>query len=637
MTIQADLSSKRSDTRQTVDAAVITPNYCQSISSVNPQDPRSMDGEQARTSRGPRLGLGLGAVVIAGLLAAGNFVGGRLWFFSDDWNMYAYYHRGNLLEPFNGHLSLIPAGLYQLLFRTLGVGSYTPYRWLGLAALALLGFQVLRYGLPRLGPWFSAVAVAAVLWNSFGATNVLFPFLMNFSLPLACLLGIWWNLDKDQPHNDWRAGLWFAVALATSAMGLVIALAVGVELLARRSPMRRYVPFGVPGVIWLVWWLTHRDSTEITTNITGALEYAARMVWGGTTALAAGWKPGGILLAVFLAGLFGTRFVVDRRIDPRIAGALCAIATFVIVTAFTRLENVPPIPPDELRYGWTVGALIVFALISLAASRVSSSPDQQDPSPAGNPHDPHQDSGLAVSSEGSDDLQTIKGGVVILDSELLTRLTLVAISLMVLAGAYQLVVGMNDWADSVAEAAPGLRSVIYATEAVGADRIDGERILPLSYVPVSAGAYLSAVADIGSPLENATKSTIGGSAESRVSADLILAESLDFSRPPDPEPQANKRCDTTVQASPGSVVSAAGADTTAAGGPGDPAVPDETAQNITALPTVIDAGRFAPPGSIAEWVLEPPAILPSDDRIGTNVMIPYRLESASGEPVCVSD
>ncbi len=631
------MSSNRSDTRQTVDAAVITPNYCRSITSVNPNAPTSMETEQPRTPRPQRLGLGLGAVVIAGLLAAGNFVGGRLWFFSDDWNMYAYYHRGNLLEPFNGHLSLIPAGLYQLLFRTVGVTSYSPYRWLGLAALALLGFQVLRYALPRLGPWFSTVAVAAVLWNSFGSTNVLFPFLMNFSLPLACLLGIWWNLDKDQPRHDWRAGLWFAVALATSGMGLVIAVAIGVELLLRRSSARRYLPFGVPGVIWLVWWLAYRDSTEVTTNIPGALEYAARMVWGGTTALAAGWKPGGILLAVFLAGLFGTKFVVARRIDPRIAGALCAIGTFVIVTAFTRLENVPPIPPDELRYGWTVGALIVFALTSLTATRVTSSPQARAQPPGDEPHDLHRISDVANGPVEDDDLQTIKHGAVILDSELLTRLTIAATSLLVLAGGYQLVEGMNNWADGVAEAAPGLRSVIYATEAVGTDRIDSKRILPLSYVPVSAGAYLSAVQDIGSPLENATESMIGGSEDSRISADLILSDSLAYSLPADRGSESSQRCATTVEANPGSVVTTASEAAGAAGDAGGPAGPDNTAEDNTAFPTLIGAGRFAAPDSIDGWVIEPPAMLPRDERIGTSVVIPYRLESASGEPVCASD
>ena len=63
------------------------------------------------------------AGVVAVLVIVAAWVGRRLWFFSDDWNIFAEYHSGNLLEPFNGHLSLLPAGIYQFLFHTVGVGS----------------------------------------------------------------------------------------------------------------------------------------------------------------------------------------------------------------------------------------------------------------------------------------------------------------------------------------------------------------------------------------------------------------------------------------------------------------------------------------------------------------------------------
>ncbi len=69
------------------------------------------------------------ALCSAALLLVAAAVAGRdLWFFSDDWNIYADYHDGNLLTPFNGHLSLVPAGIYRVLFHTAGMGSYLPYR-----------------------------------------------------------------------------------------------------------------------------------------------------------------------------------------------------------------------------------------------------------------------------------------------------------------------------------------------------------------------------------------------------------------------------------------------------------------------------------------------------------------------------
>ncbi|MEZ5268937.1 MAG: hypothetical protein R2789_10385 [Microthrixaceae bacterium] len=84
------------------------------------------------------------AGVVAVLVIVAAWVGRRLWFFSDDWNIFAEYHSGNLLEPFNRHLSLLPAGIYQFLFHTVGVNPYVPYRVVGLLAL-VLGFQVARF------------------------------------------------------------------------------------------------------------------------------------------------------------------------------------------------------------------------------------------------------------------------------------------------------------------------------------------------------------------------------------------------------------------------------------------------------------------------------------------------------------
>ena len=52
--------------------------------------------------------LGAGLVGMVGLAWT---TGRHLWFYSDDWNILTGYHQGRLLEPFNGHLSLIFANL----------------------------------------------------------------------------------------------------------------------------------------------------------------------------------------------------------------------------------------------------------------------------------------------------------------------------------------------------------------------------------------------------------------------------------------------------------------------------------------------------------------------------------------------
>lgn len=58
---------------------------------------------------------GAGLVVTVGSVAWALWMGRHLWWFSDEWNIMGTYPSGNLLEPFNGHLSLVPVALYQVL------------------------------------------------------------------------------------------------------------------------------------------------------------------------------------------------------------------------------------------------------------------------------------------------------------------------------------------------------------------------------------------------------------------------------------------------------------------------------------------------------------------------------------------
>ncbi|MFV0317967.1 MAG: hypothetical protein ACK5O2_13535 [Microthrixaceae bacterium] len=475
------------------------------------------------------------------LVVVAGWVGRRLWFFSDDWNIYAEYYRGNLLEPFNGHLSLLPAGIYQLLFNTVGVGSYLPYRVVGLVALVVLGFQLVRFAGSRVSTVVAVLAVAAVMWNSFGTTNVMFPFLMNFSLPIAALLAVWWHLDRIESsavgdgRQDHRSrsgdgaaavsdaqsttraggpgrsaadsepptgnlvaiGLWLAVALAASGLGVVAALAVGVELLVRRSRARVWVAWSVSTVLWLGWWLSHREANEISTDVGQVVPYLLRMLWAGPTSIAAGNPWLGLLIASLLLAAIARVVINSRRVDPRVLGALAAAFAFAALTSLTRQGTFPPIPPDELRYGWTIGAYVVCAAVALAPALVRSMPRELPGWWA-----PVRLCGVVLAT------------------------------LVLVVGAYRLIDEMGDWSDQVAEAAPGLRTNLYAAEAVGADRMGPEEVIgPLSFVPVHATDYLDAVATVGSPLAGAAAGGIGGRADQREAASSLLFDNIGLVAP----------------------------------------------------------------------------------------------------------
>jgi hypothetical protein len=521
------------------------------------------------------------AAAVGLLLGVALAMGGRLWFFSDDWNVLADYHDGGLLEPFNGHLSALPAGIYQVLFNTAGLGSYLPYRLCGLFALGVLGFQVARYATARVPPVVAVLAVVAVMWSSSGATNVLFPFLMNFSIPIAAMVAIWWHLDRGTDAHDVAAGVWLAVALATSGLGVMTMAAVVVELGIRRAPWRRWVVFAPAALAWLWWWLTHREANEISRDLLAVGAYALRMLWGGTTALAAGNRLGGVVVA---AGFLALVVLALQRgsFGARPAAAMAAALAFVGLTALTRLDVVPSIPPDELRYGWTIGAFLVLAAVSMwPPRRVDDGPSPRWLAPVG----------------------------------------AVVVATVLVVGGWRLVQGMDRWADQVADSAPGLRSVLYATEAAGAQRVDPETVLPLSYVPVTAGAYLDAVSDVGSPLQGATLEQIGGRADQREAAERVFFDSVELLVDAPPLADVDPRtCSTTLEAAPGSWAVVVASDP----GPGSAGTVDVARFSDTT------AVRLEIPGEVpmhrVAWTADAP--------VGTGAVVPYVLRTDGTHLLC---
>jgi hypothetical protein len=436
----------------------------------------------APTRRRPDAGTSLAVVSVGGLVLAAAVMGRHLWYFSDDWNIITRYHSGGLLEPFNGHLSLVPAGIYQLIFHTVGLGHYWVFRLMGLGALSCLGVLAFVYARARVGSVGAALATTAIVWGSGGVTVVMFPFLANFSLPIAMLLAVWILMDRHTPRADVAASLCLAVGLATSGLGVLAMGAVGVELAVSRAHIRRWITFAPPVVLWLAWYVTHQIAAPGDHRLRSVVSYAVRMMWGGSTALAAGWKPGGVIVGLFFLAIVAVAAWYWHSLDARSIGALVAPFLFAGLTAFTRLHVVPAIPPDENRYRWTIAAGLVLAVVCMWRS---------SPRPTALPR-------WAMPALG-----------------------VVALAVVGIGGG-ELMRDIRTWDDTVTTGAPGLRAEVFAAEAVGS-RVDQRHVLPLSYVPVTLGAYRKAIADIGSPLGGWSAADFGGTIDHRLSADTLLA------------------------------------------------------------------------------------------------------------------
>jgi hypothetical protein len=385
------------------------------------------------------------------LLGYAFWLGRDLTFFSDDWDIIAFHHNGAYLTPYNGHLWLVPIGIFHTLYVTAGLGSYTPYRAVGLVGYAALAIVLFAYARQRVSPILAALASLSIAWYSTAQFDVLFPLLVNFSIPLAATVLIWIFLDRATFRSDLAAGGCLAVALSSSSIGLITVAAVGTELLLLRAPFRRWVPFVPPFALWLLWYVIYRTPTASPGSMAALVRYSLHEIQATFAGFAAGSNAGGYLLMAAVGGVFTLSIIRWRTFNARAAGALAAIASFAVLTSYTRAGFIPPVPPTTPRYLWLNAFFVVAALIEVVRGRR------------------------------------------------LSPLVAVVAAVIVAVGSITLVSNLRSYHGQVIAYKHSIRTFLVATEAIP-DRINRRRVIPVSYIPVRAGDYLAAVRHLGSPI-----------------------------------------------------------------------------------------------------------------------------------------
>jgi hypothetical protein len=423
-----------------------------------------------------RAGLGVLIVGLGTLVTYAWLLGRDLSFFSDDWDIIAFHHDGHVLVPFNGHLSLLPITIFRTLFLTVGIGTYTPYRVVGFAGYCVMVVALYAYGRRRVGSVLAALAALSIAWFSAGDINVLFPFLVNFSVPLAAGAGIWLLRDRDSLHGDVLGGALLAVALASSGIGLTVATAVFVELVLRRARADRWLPYLVPFGLWLLWYTQYRTSIASIGSARSVVHYALREVLATFAGFAGGSTVIGAVLLVAYAALLAVGALRWHTLDARALAALAGAGSFVVLTSITRIGIVPAIPPDTGRYLWVNGFFLVAAALQLARGR------RLGP-------------------------EVIAGAFV-----------------LVLVGALTLVGNLRSYHAEVQHYERVARTSMTAVESIP-DQVDRSRVMPLSFILVRAGDYLDAVHHLGSPLEHIGFDDLG-SEQDRIDADQLMVQDL---------------------------------------------------------------------------------------------------------------
>jgi len=417
-------------------------------------------------------------------------------FYYDEWNFVMNrrdWTLGTFLEPHNEHLSLVPIAIYKVLFATVGIDDYEPYR------VAVILVHLLCVGLlfalarRRVGDLLAVIVSVPILFLGTAWQDLLWPFQLGYLVSTAAGLGMLLALDRRTVLADVVACVLIAVALASSSIGIAVVVLALVELLARRAPWRRLWVVGVPIVLYALWSLGYGNPRAapgaqdglwplLRQNVPDTPGYVASSVAGAFGALT-GWgidwgRPLAILAALGLA----LWFVSGRPFTPRALAVLAAAAAYWGLGGLFRAQlNLP----DQSRYLYFGAILIVLFGVELLSG---------------------------------------------------VRLPTRAVALL---GALALIFSISNFGP-LQDGARGLQATagllsprLGALELVGRTADPAYRPSPDLAPDITAGAYFDTVAELGSPADS-PEEIAGRLDPERQGADEVLVEALPVRLEPAP-------------------------------------------------------------------------------------------------------
>lgn len=324
----------------------------------------------------------LGALVIAtGALLFHETRGTSLWY--DEWTWLLDRRGGSLssfLDTHHGHLSLIPVAIYKLLFATVGIRHSAPYRALvivGHLACCVLLFVYARH---RVGAFLALVSAALITLFGPGWENLLWPFQITWLLSLGAGLGALLALDRRDRAGDLTACVLLAVSLASSGIGVPIAVGAALELAMARRRLGEAWIVAVPLGLYALWSLGYQHTSFSGHALLVAPSFvytAASATLGALTGLSGstGLDGQGALMtwgpALLVAAVAAVAWRLARigSLPPRVASLGTMALGFWLLTAVNRAFISSPFAS---RYLYVGAFFVVLIAVELARGTVLS-------------------------------------------------------------------------------------------------------------------------------------------------------------------------------------------------------------------------------------------------------------------------
>ena len=322
------------------------------------------------------------AALLVGTAAFLYYIARGTTFWWDEWDWIAYRRGtdvGTFLRSYNGHFSLIPIAIYRLLFATVGLANYGPYRVVAVIAHLVCGALVFVYARRRVGSYLALCAAALILLLGAGWQDIIWPFQMAWLISLASGLAALIMLDRGDRVGNVAAACLLALSLASSGVGIVFALGLVVDVGLGRRRWRDAWIVAAPLVLYGLWWLAYQHGTSLS-PVRLVPRFVADSAAAAVGGLAGATAPrptslvtasGELLtwgrpLAVIALGLVIWRLIRLWPPSPRVLTLVTILGSFWILTALTRASIVGGSQAWASRYLYVGGLLLVVLAVELA-------------------------------------------------------------------------------------------------------------------------------------------------------------------------------------------------------------------------------------------------------------------------------